>query len=97
MPYYVYVLANQGSALYTGVTNDLARRLEEHRSGKRKGFTKRYRIARLIYYEEFKYVNDALEAEKHLKGLTRAKKLAIIRAVNPTFRDIGEDLGLSNY
>ena len=92
--YFVYILSNKRGALYVGVTNDLKRRIDEHKSGKVPGYTAKYKINRLIYFESFKYINDALSTEKYLKGLLRKKKLELIRAVNPTFRDLSEDLHL---
>jgi putative endonuclease len=85
-------LSNARGAIYIGVTNDIKRRIAEHKSGKVAGFTSKYRINRLVYYEEFKYVADAIEAEKRLKGLLRRKKLELVRAVNPTFKDLSEEL-----
>lgn len=89
---YVYIIGNATGVLYTGVTSDLARRLEQHRGKRVDGFSKRYGITRLLYAEGFEHPIDALRAEKMIKGWRRSKKLDLIRSMNPTFRDLGEDL-----
>jgi putative endonuclease len=87
--YYVYMLTNWGqTVLYTGMTNDLVRRLTEHRSGEIAGFTKRYHVDRLVYYEEFQYVLDAIEREKEIKGWRRSKKADLINDFNPEWQDL---------
>lgn len=91
--FYVYILTNATGALYTGVTNDLARRVQEHKQGLNEGFTKRYKIDRLAYYEVAPDARAAIEREKQIKGYSRAKKLALIREMNPTWRDLSEDFG----
>ena len=78
--YYVYILTNQSGTLYTGVTNNLTRRMEEHKQGIASQFTAKYRITRLVYVEDTQDVNAALAREKQIKGWTRAKKLALIEA-----------------
>jgi putative endonuclease len=90
---YVYILGNATGMLYIGVTSDLARRLEQHRAKQASGFTKKYGIARLLFVEAFEHPVDALRAERMIKGWRRSKKLDLIRSLNPTFRDLGEDLG----
>ncbi|MEX1071218.1 MAG: GIY-YIG nuclease family protein [Anaerolineales bacterium] len=87
-PYYVYILGNDKGALYTGVTNDILRRVVEHRKKELKDFTKKYDIDQLLFCEEFTSIVDAIEAEKRIKGWTRKKKLELIRTVNPTFSDL---------
>ena len=77
--------------MYTGVTNSLERRVWEHKSGKLSGFTKRYKVDRLVYYEEFDYINDAILREKQIKGLLRKKKRAMIKEFNPEWKDLAED------
>ncbi len=89
--FYVYILGNGRSALYVGVTNDLIRRVEEHKAKKVKGFTSKYEIDQLLYFEEFANVTDAISSEKQIKGWTRKKKLELIRTINPTFKDLSED------
>lgn len=77
-------------AIYTGVTSDLSRRVEEHKSKVVKGFSSRHGTYRLIYYEEFDDVYEAIEREKQIKSWRRRKKLDLIRAINPEFRDLLE-------
>jgi putative endonuclease len=88
--YYVYILTNHSGTLYIGVTNDLERRVMEHKEFKIDGFTKRYRINRLVYYEETPNVNAALEREKQIKRWRREKKIMLIELENPTWRDLSE-------
>ena len=86
--YYVYMLTNQiGSVIYTGITNDLSRRINEHKSETVDGFSKRYHTHKLVYYENFSYVNDAISREKQIKGWSRAKKIELIKSKNPDFDD----------
>ena len=86
--YYVYMLTNQsGSVIYTGITNDLSRRIYEHKSETVDGFSKRYHTHKLVYYENFSYVNDAISREKQIKGWSRAKKIELINSKNPDFDD----------
>jgi putative endonuclease len=89
--YYVYIMASRSRVLYTGVTNDLARRVYEHRQSLIAGFTSKYRITRLVYFEEFADVRDAIEREKEIKGWVRAKKIRLIEERNPTWEDRAED------
>jgi putative endonuclease len=89
--YYVYILTNRSGTLYIGVTNNLERRLEEHRAGKAGSFTARYKIDRLVYYEETGSVHSAIEREKQLKGWTRQRKIALIAQANPKWRDLSEE------
>jgi putative endonuclease len=90
--YYVYILTNvRHTVLYTGVTNNLARRLEEHRRGF-SAFTRRYNVHKLVYFEEFHDVRDAITREKQIKSGSRQKKLALIESLNPLWRDLSEEL-----
>lgn len=89
--FYVYILSSRSGVLYTGVTNDLVRRVHEHKAGEVPGFTRQYRVNRLVYYESFADVNEAIAAEKRIKGWVRAKKIALIETDNPTWRDLSED------
>ncbi len=87
--YYVYIMTNQGrTTLYTGVTNSLVRRVTQHRQGETPGFTKRYNINRLMYYESFSDVRAAIAREKQIKGWSRAKKDALIGQANPQWGDL---------
>ena len=88
--YYVYILTNRSWTLYTGVTDDLARRVWEHKNKWTKGFTSKYRIGKLIYFETFGDIRDAIAREKQIKGWTRAKKWALVQGANPTCRDLSE-------
>jgi len=82
--YHVYILTNRyRTVYYVGMTNDLERRLREHRSGRGSGFTARYRVTDLIYTETYPTPRDAIRREKQLKGWRRAKKLDLVRAINP--------------
>ena len=81
--YYVYILTNHSGTLYTGVTDNLKVRVYQHKKGIVEGFTKRYRINRLVYYEETSNVFAALEREKEIKGWVRAKKIKLIEVENP--------------
>jgi putative endonuclease len=89
--YYVYILANPTRTLYVGVTNNLEARLHQHRRGTMSGFTSRYGIYRLVYCEEYSYINNAIAREKEIKGWLRVKKIALIEAQNPTWRDLSVD------
>lgn len=90
--YYVYFLTNQNDrVLYIGVTGNLERRLYEHRHGFVDSFTRRYHVYKLVYYEQTGDVKAAIAREKQLKGWTRAKKNALVEAVNPRWRDLSDD------
>ena len=91
--YYVYIMASRSLTLYTGVTGDIYHRSLQHKEGEIEGFTKKYHINRLVYYETFKYVNNALAREKQVKAWTRAKRLALIKTTNPAWQDLAEDWG----
>ena len=87
--YYVYILTNwDDSVLYIGVTGNLTKRLYEHRNHLTDGFTKKYNVHKLVYFEQTTDVNSAIAREKQLKGWTRAKKLALISKTNPEWIDL---------
>ena len=89
--YYVYIMTNQDhNVLYTGVTNDLQRRVIEHRSGKGGEFTRRYKIYKLVYYEAGNDVAMAIFREKQIKGGSRQKKIELINSINPGWEDLFE-------
>jgi predicted GIY-YIG superfamily endonuclease len=89
----VYMVASgRNGTLYTGVTSDLNRRAYEHRSGAIEGFTKRYSCKRLVWYERYERMDEAIAREKQIKGGGRAKKIALIQAINPDWRDLYEVL-----
>jgi putative endonuclease len=83
-------LSNLNSVLYTGLTNDPLRRLVKHRKKVLPGFTQRYGVSRLIYFEEAGRIEDAIAREKEIKGWRGAKKIALIKQLNPTFTDLSE-------
>ena len=86
--YYMYILTNFNSTvMYIGVTNNLVRRVYEHKKGEIPGFTQRYQVHKLVYFEEFKDVYQAIKREKQLKGWTRAKKNALVETRNPNWED----------
>lgn len=89
--FYVYIMTNRSGTLYTGVTNDLRRRVEQHRRGEGSRFTAKYRIRRLIYYQSCTDVKSAIAREKEIKGWRRAKKVALIESVNLDWRDLSEE------
>ena len=86
--YYVYILANEGRMLYTGVTNDLMRRIFEHKNHIVEGYTKKYKITKLVYYDHTNDIYEAITREKQIKGWLRKKKIALIESVNPTWIDL---------
>ena len=89
--FYVYILTNRSRTLYTGVTGGLKQRVWEHKTGAHEGFTKRYKIDRLVYYEVYKYVNNAIAREKQIKRWSKIKKIRLIVDMNPTWRDLAEE------
>jgi putative endonuclease len=88
---HVYILSSANAVSYTGVTNNLERRVTEHKHELSVGFTKRYGVARLVYLEGFGDIRDAISREKQIKRWRREKKLALIRSINPKFHDLSED------
>jgi len=90
--YYIYILANKyNKVLYTGVTNDLEKRVYEHKNKLVKGFTSRYNVDKLVYFEITENIESAITREKQIKGLLRKKKILLIELVNPEWRDLSED------
>jgi putative endonuclease len=91
--FYVYITTNKNhTVLYTGVTNDLARRTYEHKNKTYKGFTSKYNVDELVYYEHFQYINDAIAREKQIKAGSRKKKEELINSINPTWRDLYNEI-----
>ena len=87
--YYAYILTNKSNkVLYIGVTNDLERRCYEHKSKKIKGFTQKYNVHKLIYYESYDFVDLAIAREKQIKGYSRTKKINLINEFNPEWKDL---------
>jgi putative endonuclease len=90
---WLYILANRpGGTLYVGVTNDLIRRVSEHREGAAEGFTKRYDVKRLVYYEQHDTVPLAIQREKNIKHWSREWKIDLIISLNPEWRDLYPDV-----
>jgi putative endonuclease len=89
--YYVYILTNRSKTLYTGMTNNLSRRVWEHKRGEGSEFCKRYKIDRLVYYESYDDVIKAINREKEIKGWLRIKKMQLIVSLNPTWSDLSAE------
>jgi len=90
--YFVYIMTNaHNTVLYTGVTNDLHRRVLQHRSGKGGGFTKKYNITKLVYFECGDDINIAIYREKQIKAGSRRKKVDLINSINPDWKDLFEE------
>jgi putative endonuclease len=93
VPYWVYVLANfKRGALYVGVTNDLARRVFQHRERETHGFTRRYGVRHLVHFEQYDDSRTAIQREKNLKHWSRAWKIALIEQANSDWRDVYDDI-----
>lgn len=91
--YYVYILTNKSNkVMYIGMTNDLQRRLYEHKNELVNGFTKKYHVHKLVYYESYKYVKDAISREKKLKGLLRIRKNELVETMNSEWIDLSGKL-----
>jgi len=89
--YYVYIMTNKSGTLYAGVTNNIRRRVRQHKDKLVAGFTRKYNITRLIYYECFTDVHAAIAREKEIKGWVRRKKLDLIASVNPQWDDLSAE------
>src|SRR5229473_5143520 len=90
--YYVYILSSLSGTLYTGITNSLYRRTLQHKGKETPGFTSKYDVDRLVYYEVFHDVRAAIRREKEIKGWLRKKKIALIEKMNPKWQDLAEGL-----
>ena len=90
--FFVYMMTNRSGTLYTGVTSNLARRMAEHKSGEVAGFTSKYRIDRLVYVEPVPTAEAAFMREKQIKGWVRQRKVALVEASNPAWKDLSESL-----
>ncbi len=84
-------MTNKSRTLYIGVTSDLTKRVEEHRNKLVEGFTKKYNVTRLVYFEEFESIDLAIRREKQIKGWLRKKKIDLIESVNPEWKDLAEE------
>lgn len=94
--YYVYILTNKNNTvLYTGITRDLVRRLEEHRQGVGSKFSRRYSTHKLVYYEHFSHVETAIAREKQIKAGSRKKKVELVESINRDWNDLGIELGIA--
>ena len=91
----VYVMSNSSMTLYVGVTNDLQKRARAHKCGEGSSFTKRYHFDRLVYYELYANIRPAIEREKQIKVWTRSKKIALIKTMNPEWKDLSDERGFS--
>jgi putative endonuclease len=90
--YFVYIMTNHARTLYTGITNDLERRIREHKAKLRRGFTKKHHIDQLVWFEDFYRIDEALLAEKRIEGWLRAKKIALVEATNPLWLDLADQV-----
>lgn len=86
--YFVYIMTNRSKTLYTGITNNLVRRVREHKLGIGCRFAGKYRVDRLVYFERFEDVHNAIEREKEIKGWRRLRKIVLIVSVNPSWSDL---------
>ena len=92
--YYVYIMTNlRKTVLYTGVTNDLERRVQEHKNGEGGVFTSKYQVTKLVYYEETSRIDEAVEREKQIKGGSRKKKIELIEKANSSWEDLSLESG----
>jgi putative endonuclease len=89
--YHVYIMSSLSRTIYTGVTNDLERRLFEHKEGKPGSFSARYKVNRLVYAEDFTDINQAIAREKEIKSMTRRQKIKLIESMNPQWRDLSQE------
>ena len=90
--YFVYLLTNKRhTVLYTGVTNNLHQRVQQHKEKQMRGFTSRYNVDQLVYFEEYDRVNDAIAREKQIKAGSRQKKLDLINEFNPDWKDLADE------
>jgi putative endonuclease len=89
--FFVYILASRSRVLYTGVTRDLLRRVHQHRKAEVPGFSRKYQVNRLVYFEETSSAISAFERERQIKGWSREKKLRLIDSVNAGWRNLAED------
>ena len=90
--YYVYIMASRSGVLYTGVTNDINRRVGEHKEGQIPGFTRTYKVTRLVYYESMQDVNAAIAREKQIKRWRREKKVKLIETINRGWDDLAREI-----
>jgi putative endonuclease len=89
--YFVYIMSNSSKMLYTGVTNDIETRVFQHESKRIRGFTQRYNLYKLVYFEKFGNVREPIKREKQIKGWLRSEKVTLIESVNPQLLDLSGD------
>ena len=89
--FFVYIMSSKSRVIYTGMTNDIVERVREHKLHLLKGFTKKYKITRLVYFETLKYADNCIDREKQVKDWTRARRVALIQSVNPTWEDLAAE------
>ena len=96
--YYVYILTNKNNkVMYVGFTNNLQRRVREHKKSLKDGFTKKYNVNKLVYFEEYSEVNQAIKREKQLKSLLRIKKNLLVESMNPKWEDLSVYIFRNSY
>ena len=93
--YYIYIITNKSNTLYIGLTNNLRKRLWEHKNKLVEGFSKKYNLDTLIYFEEHQNISQAIVREKQIKGWLRKKKIKLIKTINPNFEDLGVKFNFS--
>jgi putative endonuclease len=91
--YYTYIMASRSHNFYVGTTSEIELRVEQHKQGRFEGYSSRYNCNRLVWFERFTYVGDAIAWEKQLKGWSREKKIWLIERENPAWMDLSEELG----
>jgi putative endonuclease len=91
--FWVYILTSRTGTLYVGVTGYLGTRITQHKIDSIEGFTQKYKVHRLVYYESYQYIQTAIRREKQLKGWRREKKIALIEKINPRWQDLAENWG----
>jgi putative endonuclease len=91
--YYAYIVASRSHNLYVGMTGQIELRIQQHKEDRFDGYSSRYNCNRLVWFERFPYVDDAIAREKQLKGWSRAKKIALIERDNPAWTDLSEEWG----
>ena len=89
--YSVYIMSNASKTLYVGMTNNLIRRVAEHKAGKIPGFTRKYNIQKLVYFESDSNVNEVIYREKEINKWRREKKIALIESINPDWKDLSQE------
>jgi len=94
--YYVYIMASASGTLYVGITKNIIHRSLQHKQGKTPGFTQKYKCSKLVYYEHFTDVYNAIDREKQIKRWNRTKKERLIKKQNPHWKDLSQDWGFQN-